>query len=277
MMRAAGARTVAAMSALLEQIKAGTRATWAAGDFHDIARNDLWPMGERIVKRARVLDGEDVLDVGCGTGNAAIRAAQAGGRVVGVDLTPELFGAARSEAAAAGVLVEWVEGDAEQLPFEDESFDAVLSVFGAMFAPRHRVTAHELARVLRPGGRLVMFNWAPDAGPARFFRQLASFMPPAPDVVEPSAGWGDRDHVREIFEGTGVELSFDTEYAPNPFSRFATVDERIEHYTTVFGPMIMLKRRTEADGRWPELRAVLEELYEDTDDAEYLVVGGRKI
>ena len=264
------------MTELLDQIKAGTRATWAAGDFHDVARNDLWPMGERIVRRVGVLDGEDVLDVGCGTGNAAIRAAQAGGRVTGVDLTPELFDAGRREAAAAGVEIDWVEGDAEALPFDDESFDVVLSVFGAMFAPRHRITAHELARVLRPGGRLAMFNWSPDAGPARFFKQIAEFLPPQPDFVEPSLGWGQPDHVREIFEGTGVELSFDHELAPNPVGRFATVDERIEHYTSVFGPMIMLKRMTEAQGRWPELRAKLEDLYEDTDDAEYLVVLGRK-
>src|SRR5215471_18991632 len=129
----------------LAKLKQGARATWAAGDFPAIAQRQLWEVGARVVGRIDVRPGEDVLDVACGTGNAAIRAAQAGGRVVGVDLTPELFDAARSGAAEAGVEVEWVEGDAEALPFPDASFDVVLSTFGAMFAPRHAVAAAELA------------------------------------------------------------------------------------------------------------------------------------
>src|SRR4051794_28145492 len=108
------------------------RETWAAGDWPDVAHY-VWEVGERVVRRAGVRPGDDVLDIGCGTGPAAIRAAQAGGRVVGVDLTPELFPAARAEAAAAGVDVEWVEGDAEQLPFPDSRFDVVVSTFGCIF------------------------------------------------------------------------------------------------------------------------------------------------
>src|SRR5690349_2085327 len=120
----------------LEQMKQAVRATWAAGDYPAIAERQLWPVGERAVRTIGVRAGDDVLDVACGTGNAAIRAAAAGGRVVGVDLTPELFAAGRRLASAAGVEVEWVEGDAEELPVEDESFDVVLSVFGCIFAPR---------------------------------------------------------------------------------------------------------------------------------------------
>src|SRR5919205_178173 len=151
----ASERTGGAMAiSELEQMKQGTRATWAAGDYAAIAQRTLWPVGERVVRRIGAQPGEDVLDVACGTGNAAIRAAQAGARVTGVDLTPELFEAGRELAAAAGVDVEWVEGDAESLPVADESFDAVVSLFGCMFAPRHRVAAAELARALRPGGRL---------------------------------------------------------------------------------------------------------------------------
>src|SRR5437870_5622927 len=96
----------------LDQMKLGVRATWAAGDYPSIARRQLWPVGERIVRRAGVAPGETVLDVACGTGNAAIRAAQAGGDVVGVDLTPELLEAGRRQAAGAGVGIEWLEGDA---------------------------------------------------------------------------------------------------------------------------------------------------------------------
>jgi len=112
----------------------------------------MWELGERIVQRAGVLRGEDVLDVACGTGSAAIRAAQSGARVVGLDLTPPLFDAARREAAQARTDVRWVSGDAAAMPFSDGSFDVVLSVFGAALAPRQRATARELARVLRRWG-----------------------------------------------------------------------------------------------------------------------------
>jgi len=122
----------------LAKLKQGARATWAAGDFPAVAERTLWDVGPRIVQAVGVSPGEDVLDVACGTGNAALRAAQAGGRVVGVDLTPELFEAARRLAADAGVEIDWVQGDAEELPFEDESFDVVVSTFApysGRFAP----------------------------------------------------------------------------------------------------------------------------------------------
>src|SRR5690242_276796 len=117
-----------------DQIKQGARAAWAAGDYPAIAQRQLWPVGERIVRRAAVTPGDDVLDVACGTGNAALRAAQAGGLVVGVDLTPELLEVGAELAEHAGVDVQWIEGDAEALPADDESFDVVVSVFGCMFA-----------------------------------------------------------------------------------------------------------------------------------------------
>jgi SAM-dependent methyltransferase len=268
---------VAANTNVLVQMKQATRASWAAGDYATIAKQDLWEMGDRIVRRVGVGRDEDVLDVACGTGNAAIRAARAGGRVVGVDLTPELFEAGRCEAAEAVVEVEWVEGDAEALPFDDERFDVVLSVFGCMFAPRHGVTARELARVLRRGGRMALFCWKPDSGPNRFFETLGAFMPPMPEFAQPSLLWGSEQHVRELFAGTGVELEFESGLAPNPLSRFESVDQRIEHYTTTFGPLVQLKRLSESQGRWPELRGHLAKLYEDTEQqGEYLVVLGRK-
>src|SRR5215212_6840043 len=154
----------------LAEMKQRTRAAWAAGDFPSIARRQIWDVGERIVQRVGVGRDEDVLDVACGTGNAALRAAQAGGRVVGSDLTPELFDAGRALAAEAGVEIEWVEADAEALPFEDERFDVVLSVFGCMFAPRHEVAAHEIARVLRRGGRFGICSWTPEGEMGAFFR-----------------------------------------------------------------------------------------------------------
>jgi SAM-dependent methyltransferase len=258
----------------LAQFKQMARATWVAGDFPAIARNDLWAMGERIVRRVGVGPGEDVLDVACGTGNAAIRAAVAGARVVGLDLTPELFEAGRREAAAAGVEIEWVEGDAEELPFDDERFDVVLSTFGCMFAPRHDVTAREMARVLRRGGRMALFNWTPEGAVGR---AMKAYSPPTPAFAAPPLLWGTEEHVRDLFAGTGIELAFDRELAPNVTSRFATIGERIDYYTTAFGPMIQLRQMTEAQGTWPALRNDLTQLYAGMDEeSEYLVVLGHK-
>jgi SAM-dependent methyltransferase len=261
----------------LAQFKKGVRKTWAIGDYPTIAKQDLWEMGARIVARVGVKPDEDVLDIACGTGNTAVRAAAAGGRVVGVDITPELFEAGKREAAAAGVEIQWVEGDAEALPFGDRSFDVVLSTFGVMFAPRHDVAASELLRVLRPGGRFCIFSWCPDGAVGKMFQSLAGYMPPPPPFVMPSGLWGKEDYVRQLFANKGVQLELARELAPSPLARFAGVDERIEHYTTKFGPLVQLRAATEAQGRWPALREDLAKLYARTDDSgEYLVVLGRK-
>jgi ubiquinone/menaquinone biosynthesis C-methylase UbiE len=152
-------------------------------------------VGARIVRAVGVREGDDVLDVACGTGNAAIRAAGRGPRVTGVDLTPELFEAGRAEAAAAGVEVEWVEGDAEALPFPDESFDVVVSVFGCMFAPRHEVTARELARALPPGGRLGVCAWTPERSVGRTIEVTSKYLPPLPELAQRPIWWGSEEHV----------------------------------------------------------------------------------
>jgi SAM-dependent methyltransferase len=258
----------------LAALKQGARATWAAGDYPAIAERQLWEVGPRIVRAVGVLPGEDVLDVACGTGNAALRAAQAGGRVVGVDLTPELFDAGRRLAADAGVEIEWVQGDAEDLPVDDESFDVVLSTFGCMFAPRHAVAAGELARVLRPGGRLGLACWTPDGAMGKFFRTVGAYMPPPSALAEPPALWGSEAHVVELFEGTGIELEFERGVVtPAPFE---STDAAIEYFGTNFGPMMMARQLTEASGRWAELRADLTVLYERDEPAEYLTIIGRK-
>jgi ubiquinone/menaquinone biosynthesis C-methylase UbiE len=164
----------------LDQMKQGVRATWAAGDYPAIAQRQLWPVGERVVRRVAVRPGEQVLDVACGTGNAAIRAAQAGGHVVGVDLTPKLLEEGRRLVSEAAVEIDFREGDAEALSVPDANFDVVVSVFGCMFAPRHEVAAHELVRALRPGGRLCVTAWTPDGAMGEFFRTLGGYMPPPP-------------------------------------------------------------------------------------------------
>ena len=258
----------------LDQMKQATRAGWAAGDYPSIARRQLWPVGERIVRRVGVMPGEDVLDVACGTGNAALRAAAAGGRVVGVDLTPELLVVAERQATDDGLDVEWIEGDAEALPVADGSFDVVISTFGCMFAPRHDVTAHELARALRPGGRLAVTAWTPEGGVGDFFRTLGGFMPPPPPFAQPPLLWGTEDHVRGLFAGTGIELEFLRETATYP--RFESMDDEIEFMTSKFGPLLMARRMLEPQGRWDELIAAMRSALERDTPAEYLVTLGRK-
>jgi SAM-dependent methyltransferase len=258
----------------LDQMKQGARAMWAAGDYPAIAQRQLWPVGERVVRRAAVAPGEDVLDVACGTGNAALRAAQAGAIVTGVDLTPELLAAGRELAERERVAIEYLEADAEALPVEDEHFDVVLSVFGCMFAPRHGVAAAELARVLRPGGRLCVTAWTPEGTVGELFRSLGAFMPPPPPVAQPPLLWGREDHVRDLFEGTGVELEFARETIAVP--RFDTLDEEVEFATTKFGPMVMARRMLPPE-RWDALLAEQRRLLETQPPAaEYLVVTGRK-
>ena len=258
----------------LAKLKQGARATWAAGDFPAIAERTLWDVGPRIVQAVGVSPGEDVLDVACGTGNAALRAAQAGGHVVGVDLTPELFAAGRRLAADAGVAIDWVQGDAEELPFEDESFDVVISTFGCMFAPRHKVTANELARVLRPGGRLGIASWTPEGGTGAFFKAVGGFLPPPSPLAEPPLLWGSEAHVEELFDGTGIELEFSRDVATSP--DFESTEAALEFITSKFGPLIMARQLTESTGRWPELRAALVSMFERNDPQEYLVTLGRK-
>jgi SAM-dependent methyltransferase len=258
------------------------RELWATGDYAAIARDLLWEAGARIVERVGVAPGERVLDVACGTGNAAIRAAEAGASVVGLDLTPELLEAGRALAAKAGVETEWVEGDAEALPFPGESFDVVLSVFGCMFAPRHDVAARELARVLRPGGRMGLSSWTPDSSIAELMRPLMSVLPADPEATQPPPLWGAEEHVRGLFAGSAVELRFERDALE---FRHGSVEEALRIYESTWGPFIKARELTEPEGRWPALRAELAAVLERRNTArdgtlayggDYLVVLGEK-
>jgi ubiquinone/menaquinone biosynthesis C-methylase UbiE len=259
----------------LAEMKQRTRAMWAAGDFPEVARRGLWPVGERIVQRVGIGRGERVLDLAAGTGNAAVRAAQAGGRVVALDLTPELFEAGRRIATDAGVAVEWVEGDAEAIPYPDESFDVVLSTFGVMFAPRHRVAAAEIARVLRPGGRMGLCNWTPEGAQGEFFRALGAHVPPPPPFAQPPLLWGVPDHVRDLFAGTGVALEFERDIVEEELP-FDSGREAVDWISTNFGPLMMLRPMLESKGEWAGLSERLAELYDRHLPPEYLTVLGRK-
>ena len=135
-------------------LKARHRAMWASGDYASMVETFLLPLGPRLVEACGIGPGMKVLDVAAGTGNASMPAAQAGANVTASDLTPELFDAGRRRAGTEGVEIEWVEADAESLPFEDESYDVVISSIGAMFAPHHQDVADEMVRVAAPGGQL---------------------------------------------------------------------------------------------------------------------------
>jgi SAM-dependent methyltransferase len=172
------------------------RTMWGSGNFAAIA-DRISEVGEAVVARGGVEPGTTVLDVACGTGNATIPAAKTGARVTGLDFAPPLLEIARERTADAMVEIDFVEGDAQDLPFGDGSFDRVLSTFGHMFAPDHRRTADEMKRVLKPGGAIAVATWVPDGSIGRMFRVTSELLPPPPDGQSPLL-WGTEDHVREL-------------------------------------------------------------------------------
>src|SRR4051812_10442773 len=170
-------------------VKQQARATWAAGDFDSIVPF-IWEAGGVAAEASGCGPGDRVLDIAAGSGNAAIQAAMRGAEVVASDLTPELFEPGRVRAAKHGVELEWVEADAEDLPFEDASFDAAISTFGIMFAPRHSVAAAELARVVKPGGRIALCSWRPAGFVGEMFGTIAGFLNAPPPPEGPPVRWG---------------------------------------------------------------------------------------
>ena len=193
---------------------------WAAGDYHAFATRSLWDFGPLLVAACGIGPGQRVLDVAAGTGNVAIRAAEAGAIVVASDLTPENFAAGRREATAHGVQIEWVEADAEALPFGDGEFDAVTSSVGAIFAPHHRAVVDELLRVCRPGGTIGLITLAPSGAAAEMFEVVARYAPAPLFGEESPLRWGSEEHVRELFEGRVTSLSLER----RPFEHLAGTD-----------------------------------------------------
>jgi SAM-dependent methyltransferase len=163
----------------------------------------------RLVKHARIRSGQRVLDVGCGTGVVAITAARLGAKVTGLDLTPELLAEARENARIANVDIEWHEGDAEDLRFDSNSFDAVVSQFGHMFAPRPDVAVSQMLRVLKPGGTIAFSTWPPELFVGRMFALIGNYMPPLPTGVAPSPQWGDPNIVRQRLGDVVRDVLFD--------------------------------------------------------------------
>ena len=169
------------------------------------------PSAALLVKFAGVRAGQRVLDVACGTGVAAITAARLGADVCGIDLTPELLARARENSAIAEVPIDWRQGDAEQLPYDDTGFDVVLSQFGHIFAPRPEIATREMLRVLKPSGTIAFATWPPTLCIGRTFILVASYMPPPPPGVSPPPQWGDPNIVRERLEQNVTNITFHIE------------------------------------------------------------------
>lgn len=249
-------------------LKKNLRNMWMAGDFNEIARMNeaecaAW------VNQLGVKPGTRLLDVACGTGNQSIPAAKAGASVTGLDLAPNLLEHARKRAHEEGLKIEFIEGDAEQLPHADASFDAVISMFGAMFAPRPEVVASELFRVCRPGGFVAMANWTPQSFPAKMFALGSKYSPPPPGVAPPIL-WGDEETAKKRLGGRGPvttkkhTIVFDSEMSPA---------EMVELFRKYFGPTQTTFARLDPAAQ-DALHKEMVRLWEDHNegDADHTVV-----
>ena len=265
------------------ELKARHRAMWASGDYPSMVETFLLPLGPRLVAAAGIGPGMRVLDVASGTGNAALVAAERGADVTASDLTPELLEAGKARADAAGLELDWQEADAEHLPFEDGSYDVVMSSIGAMFAPHHQDVADELVRVCRPGGTIAMLNWTPEGMIGALFATMKPFAPPPPPGASSPPLWGGEDHVRELF-GDRVELTT-LERDHLEITAFAKPYDYAQHFIDKYGPTIAAVKNARANGREDELYAALRAFCDEWNrgtadrarfEKEYLVVVGTR-
>jgi ubiquinone/menaquinone biosynthesis C-methylase UbiE len=217
----------------LAAIKMRQQATWSSGDYHMIG-TQIQIVSELLIEALDVRSTESVLDVATGSGNAALAAARRGCEVIGVDYVPALLDRARRRAEAEGLAIEFVEGDAEALPFEDGAFDVTSSVFGSMFAPDQEKTAGELARVTRSGGRIGVVAHTPDGFIGNLFKVIAKHVPPPAGLRSPIQ-WGTEARLRELFIGQIADLKVE--------KRFYTFRDRspqhfVEYWRTFYGPTL---------------------------------------
>lgn len=250
------------MTTEMEMLKNKLRATWIAGDFGEIARS-IVTGAEEFVARLDLGPGVRVLDVACGTGNLAIPAAHTGSDVTGIDIAPNLIDQANERARAEGVKALFEVGDAEALPYADGSFDVVMTMFGAMFAPRPDVTAAELIRVTRPGGLIVMANWTPDAFTGQMFKTNAKHVPPPAGMPSPIM-WGMEEPVRERLSEGVSDLQM--ERRKITFTYPLDPAGVVEHFRKYFGPTQKAFESLDADGQ-AALRNDLEQLWTDNNRA----------
>ncbi len=228
----------------MQALREAGQKTWSEGDFAVVAAIVMM-VSEDLVEALEVIPGERVLDVATGSGNAAIAAARrTWGNVVGADFVPALLKRARERAIAERLEIEFVEGDAAELPFGNGEFDVVASVFGAMFAPDQQQAANELLRVCKPGGRIGMANWVPDGPVSQLFGIVAKHVPPPPGFTPPVL-WGVENHVRELFGDGVTDLRFERKASRQPFR---SIDHYLEIFRNYFGPIKLAFDRVGPDG-----------------------------
>jgi SAM-dependent methyltransferase len=258
------------------------QATWAKGDFAEVAHLVV-PVAETLASALQILPDERVLDVACGSGNGALAAARRNwGNAVGADFVPALLERARERAAAERLDVEFVEADAQDLPFGDGEFDVTMSIFGAMFGPDQQKTADELLRVTKSGGRIGMANWCPDGGLQDFFATVVKHTGGPPPGFTPPVLWGAEDHVRGLF-GDGVD-DLRTERLKSR-QAFRSADHYLEFFRNFFGPVKSAYEAVGAEGEQAltaDLEQVLENLNVGGDSAlvvepEYLQVVATRV
>lgn len=235
----------------LQALTEVARDTWSSGDFNEIARSTM-PVAEDLVRAADPSAAERVLDIACGSGNAALVAARRFSAVSGIDLAENLIERAKLRAAADGSEIDFRAGDAQALPFPDASFDVVLSAFGVMFAPDQQAAANEALRVCRPGGRIVLANWMPRGFGIDFFGAHARHAPPPEGAPSPLA-WGNEEHVRELFGDQVSELAVEPRQT---VVHLRSVAHGVELYARYFGPTIRALEKVGPEGA-PALKADL--------------------
>lgn len=262
----------------LEEVKQRSREAWGRGNYAVLAEL-LEPASAALVDACAISAGQEVLDVAAGNGNLALLAAREGAGVVALDLSPAMLELGRARTAAEGYDVEWVEGDVEDLPFDDGRFDCAASVFGAMFAPRPDRVARELFRVVRAGGVVGMASWVPDGLFDRFF-EVTSRYNPSPESVPLPTLWGDEGAVRDRLEGRAGRIEMERVKLPFRFES----PEAAWGFFDANAPNIVALR----DSLGPELydevaREILElfRAYATSDgrvdhEAEYLLVVARR-
>jgi ubiquinone/menaquinone biosynthesis C-methylase UbiE len=266
--------------ATLERVKQGMQAAWSAGDFGQIAKYTA-AEGELFISRLPIRAGLDILDVACGTGNLAIPAARTGARVIGVDIAENLLVQARARAAAENLNATFQYGDAEALQFPDASFDVVVSMYGAMFAPRPEVVARELVRVVRPGGLIAMANWTPEGFVGKSFAVTGRIAPPPVDLPKPVL-WGMENIVKERFAAVGCAV--ETHRRHVHFKYPFPPKQVVEFFRQYFGPTQIAYSRLDDAGK-ATMNHEMEKLWTEHHDgpagqshvqAEYLEVRATK-
>ena len=247
---------IAEITPEMETLKTRLKATWMSGDYGHFAKY-LEPGALKFLSRITIEPGMRILDVACGAGQTAIPMAQAGAKVTGIDIATNLIEQARARAQAENLDAHFDEGDAEMLPYEDASFDIVVSLIGAMFAPRPELVAAELKRVCRPGGKIIMGNWTPSGFVGQMFKTHGKHVP-SPAIMPPPVKWGEEETVRERFKDGVSHLRLSQHLYP--FRYPFTPAEVVEFFHTYYGPSYKAFAALDAE-KQPALRQDLEQLW----------------